>query len=360
MLVAIGTEFSVLPSCVLRSFSLLIAAFLLVVAVVGAARADDPDTLRLQAKQIARENETLDAAEQRALLDLYALETGVRRAEMRVDELRRQLGDLAEERRAAKRHLTVAQDAERISQARLEERVVALYVEGQANPLEIILGAASLDDVITAIDGFERLAEEDTRIAEKARAAGRSLRAAIRDLAAREAKLTEATAQAEQARSSLATARDESAAYVVSLERQRGLNDNEIGELTARAAEAERLSSELEAEVADEAAEPSGSSLVLAGATDSATGTERQLTVDAVAYSLPGYTASGLPVGNGVVAVDPDVIPLGTRMYVPGYGPAVAADVGTAINGLIIDLWFPTYEQAAAWGRQTVTITVYG
>ena len=66
------------------------------------------------------------------------------------------------------------------------------------------------------------------------------------------------------------------------------------------------------------------------------------MTVSAVAYSLPGPTASGLPVGPGVVAVDPSVIPLGTHMYVPGYGDAVAADTGSAVIGGIIDLWFPT------------------
>ncbi len=65
-----------------------------------------------------------------------------------------------------------------------------------------------------------------------------------------------------------------------------------------------------------------------------------------------------MPVGHGVVAVDPSVIPLGTRMFVPGYGTAVAADVGTAVKGALIDLWFPTLAQAQAWGRQTVTITL--
>ena len=84
------------------------------------------------------------------------------------------------------------------------------------------------------------------------------------------------------------------------------------------------------------------------------------LVVDAVAYHLPGRTASGLPVGVGVIAVDPSVIPLGTRVFVPGYGPAVAADVGSAIKGNIIDLWMPSTAAARAWGRRTVTITVYG
>jgi 3D (Asp-Asp-Asp) domain-containing protein len=84
-----------------------------------------------------------------------------------------------------------------------------------------------------------------------------------------------------------------------------------------------------------------------------------KLRVDAVAYSLPGKTASGIPTGKGVVAVDPRVIPLRTRMYVPGYGPAIAADVGTAIKGRIIDLWFPTIAEAREWGRRPVVITVY-
>lgn len=84
-----------------------------------------------------------------------------------------------------------------------------------------------------------------------------------------------------------------------------------------------------------------------------------KLKVDAVAYHLPGFTASGVPVRKGVVAVDPKLIPLGTRLHVPGYGPGLAADVGTAIKGRIIDLWFPTTAQARRWGRRSVTITVY-
>ena len=70
-----------------------------------------------------------------------------------------------------------------------------------------------------------------------------------------------------------------------------------------------------------------------------------------------GTTATGLPVGWGVVAVDPSVIPLGTHMTIPGYGEAVAADTGGAIVGATIDLWFPSVAQANAWGRRTVTIT---
>jgi 3D (Asp-Asp-Asp) domain-containing protein len=84
-----------------------------------------------------------------------------------------------------------------------------------------------------------------------------------------------------------------------------------------------------------------------------------RLKVDAVAYYLPGSTALGVPVRKGVIAVDPKLIPLGTKLHVPGYGPGLAADVGYAIKGRIIDLWFPTTAKAQDWGRRTVTITVY-
>jgi 3D (Asp-Asp-Asp) domain-containing protein len=52
------------------------------------------------------------------------------------------------------------------------------------------------------------------------------------------------------------------------------------------------------------------------------------------------------------------VIPLGARLTIPGYGTAVAADTGGAVNGNVIDVWFPTRRQALAWGTRTVTITI--
>jgi 3D (Asp-Asp-Asp) domain-containing protein len=80
------------------------------------------------------------------------------------------------------------------------------------------------------------------------------------------------------------------------------------------------------------------------------------MTVYATGYCLKGTTATGLPVGPGIVAVDPTVIPLGTRMTIPGYGEGVAADTGSAIKGARIDVWISSCAQAAAFGR-TVTIT---
>ena len=70
-----------------------------------------------------------------------------------------------------------------------------------------------------------------------------------------------------------------------------------------------------------------------------------------------GIAATGVPVHRGIVAVDPSVIPLGSRIYVPGYGEAVAADTGSAVVGNIIDLGFADYE-VADWRSGWVEIYI--
>ncbi|MFN2471854.1 MAG: 3D domain-containing protein [Gaiellaceae bacterium] len=80
----------------------------------------------------------------------------------------------------------------------------------------------------------------------------------------------------------------------------------------------------------------------------------------ASAYALPGLTATGVPVAYGIAAVDPAVIPLGSRIEVPGYGEAVGADTGSAIVGARVDVWVPSVREARAWGTRTVTITIHG
>lgn len=73
-----------------------------------------------------------------------------------------------------------------------------------------------------------------------------------------------------------------------------------------------------------------------------------------------GQTAIGLPAGYGVVAVDPQVIPLGTRLYIEGYGYAIAADVGGAIEERRIDLCFGRRQSALQFGRRMVQVHVLG
>jgi len=94
--------------------------------------------------------------------------------------------------------------------------------------------------------------------------------------------------------------------------------------------------------------------------------TAKTLTMHASAYTPhrsgggtgTGRTATGLPAGYGLVAVDPRMIPLGTVLYIEGYGMAIAADTGRAIRGHKIDLCFATRQQAFQFGRRKVRVHI--
>jgi len=70
----------------------------------------------------------------------------------------------------------------------------------------------------------------------------------------------------------------------------------------------------------------------------------------------PAY--NGQALSYGVVAVDPGVIAMNTRLYIEGYGEAIAADQGNAIKGYHIDLYFPSHQQALDWGVRRVNVTI--
>lgn len=84
-------------------------------------------------------------------------------------------------------------------------------------------------------------------------------------------------------------------------------------------------------------------------------------TYTATAYSLRGRTASGRPVSRGLIAADPSVLPLGTRVRVEAgsfTGEYVVADTGGAVKGRRIDIWTPTAREAMQFGRRAVKLTV--
>lgn len=90
---------------------------------------------------------------------------------------------------------------------------------------------------------------------------------------------------------------------------------------------------------------------------------EKAINVSATGYTpydpgCNGITATGAKAQKGVIAVDPRVIPMGTKLYVPGYGMAVAADTGGAIKGNRIDLCYESVPEALNWGVRDVTVYI--
>jgi 3D (Asp-Asp-Asp) domain-containing protein/LysM repeat protein len=126
----------------------------------------------------------------------------------------------------------------------------------------------------------------------------------------------------------------------------------------AQAEQAQKEQQQAQAEQAQKEQQPAESSQQANG---------KSMTVEATAYTAncagcSGTTATGVDLkanpNQKVIAVDPSVIPLGSKVYVEGYGEAVAADTGGAIKGNRIDVFVPAEGDAQQFGRKSVKITV--
>lgn len=327
---------------------------LLLLASVPVALAADATGLRTQAAGLRANSGSLDARATAATLELYSLEAQLGRARTELAGVEARRTALAREQASARAQLAVAKRAVLASQTQLAELVRALYQQPGSDPLAILLGAESLEEALAGFDSISRAAGQNNRIVEQARAARTRLAGLDVRLAEREAELDGLAAAAEARAAALAATAAERRQFIYGLRRQQGLNAARIAAIEAQARAAETRT----AAMVVAAPTPPLAPVEVAAPVVAASGM-RTLTVSATGYALRGRTATGIPTAPGVVAVDPSVIPLGTRLTIPGYGVGIAADTGGAVQGNTIDLWFPTTAQALQWGRRTITIVIH-
>lgn len=326
------------------------AGALVFVAAAAAAASPGGDrtrALRLQAG-------SLKARAHSAQLDLYALDSQLGAAQSQLAALDAQAARL----RNAQQQLSIQLSATRrtlvVSQQQLATNLRLLYEQGEPDPLAVVLGAQSLDDAVTKLDALHRVTDQSNRFVDDSTAARTQL-AHLQDvLTADGARIDVAVRSAQATAARLAATRAGRVAFIARLRSEQRLKLEQVRSIEATVQHARVKSKALTA-----AAPRVETADVPAAQVPALVAGVRMLTVVSTGYSLPGHTATGLPVGWGVVAVDPSLIPLGTRLTIPGYGPAVAADVGSGVHGPMIDVWFPTLAQARAWGRRTVTITLH-
>jgi 3D (Asp-Asp-Asp) domain-containing protein len=322
----------------LRLAGILLALALGGVSVAAAARPGD--SLRTQVS-------ALDTRTHRALLELYALDSRLHAAEVRASSLEVEMASLRREQLVLSQQLGVTRHTLVLSQRQLGKNLSLLYKEGDVSALAVVLGSSSLDDALTRLDALNRVVYQSEQVVLITTNAKSQLGKLCATLSARRARLDADLADARANERTLAAARNGRLSFISGLRREARFKTARIRDLEATAQRVVDKSDELAAvEVVSQAVAP-------------AVASARTIVVSTTGYSLSGRTATGMPVGRGVVAVDPSVIPLGTRLSIPGYGEAVAADVGGAVRGNTIDLWFPTLAQARAWGRRTVTIALH-
>jgi 3D (Asp-Asp-Asp) domain-containing protein/peptidoglycan hydrolase CwlO-like protein len=387
----------------IRALLLALAGTLLVAGLPGTGPAQSPGItgLRERGADLARQSRAV-------LLELYALGSRLEQARADLARLDAHVAVLSRRQASARREYRAALETMANAQLQLGGQLRRLYEQDDPDPIAVILGAQSLEQAIDGLDNIKRIAHATESVVDQARTARRRVQEERRQLAAQVASTDAVRARVAAGATDLEHARSERSAYLTQVRQEEALNNAQIESLEAQARQAQERAQQVTAHVQQQhdqqtpssssssarASAPSSSAPASAPAAaqetptfeapstaasgepppapveavsqSSSTATATQapgpprpggsMTVTATGYCIKGTTATGLPVGPGTVAVDPSVIPLGTRMTIPGYGEGVAADTGGGVSGSRIDVWMASCQDAAAFSR-TVTIT---
>ncbi|MDV5114348.1 3D domain-containing protein [Clostridium perfringens] len=303
-------------------------------------------------------------------------------------------------------------------QSVLGKRMRAMYKSKDSmNPVVFLLKSEDLSDLITRIDALARVTALDKNLIQSLDEQKDSLNSDIKKLERDKAKLKELKASTEESLKTLDSKKIEEQKKIDELNKQKEavlevIKENEmslishsvsvinssssINELESAVSTLNQLIPQLnidsvkeaannsvqaaknkieslKAEEAKKAEEAAKNNAANSSNTTSSNNSSSQpssdgkykktLSMEATAYSGGALTAMGLkpvrdPGGISTIAVDPSVIPLGSKVYIPGYGYAIASDTGGVIKGNIIDLYMNSHDECISWGRRQVTLHI--
>ncbi len=328
--------------------------------------------------------ERLDAQKDQASLSLMLLEDRLQAAEDRTAAVDARVAELEQEMKAAAgRREQARKDAEAV-RSRLADRLREGYKSGSVGWLQLLFTSEDLGELLQRARMLGRVVDSEAQLLDEVKAKrdaeGRAV-AELETLRAEEAKSLESL---KESRRELAQAAAEQEALVAELGGRLDQARAQVAEARQRMAALNREQVAMRGESRGDAPQAAGSgSSTGTSSTNGGSSTKapsaasegtvrsnppspgaprgggRQIEAKVTAYALPGTTATGMPVGYGIIAVDPRVIPLGTRLYVPGYGEGIAADTGSAVKGNVVDVWLPSRDEALDWGIKHLTVTVY-
>lgn len=303
-------------------------------------------------------------------------------------------------------------------QSVLGKRMRAMYKSKDSmNPVVFLLKSEDLSDLITRIDALARVTALDKNLIQSLDEQKDSLNSDIKKLERDKAELKELKASTEESLKTLDSKKIEEQKKIDELNKQKEavlevIKENEmslishsvsvinssssINELESAVSTLNQLIPQLnidsvkeaannsvqaaknkieslKAEEAKKAEEAAKNNAANSSNTTSSNNSSSQpssdgkykktLSMEATAYSGGTLTAMGLkpvrdPGGISTIAVDPSVIPLGSKVYIPGYGYAIASDTGGVIKGNIIDLYMNSHDECTSWGRRQVTLHI--
>lgn len=317
-----------------RTVIIIITLLILIPSIFILPGRLDAITLRELGNSIAQ----LSQEEENLLEGILASEVEVENKRNRLNSLNEQIGMLEkelEELNETKGELMVSIESKKEA---LKEKIVFSYKYANDDIARLIITAGDLNEFINNIYIFKNIMESQADLIEKLRF--------------EKEEYDRISRKSEEKKKEIENTRD-----VIKEEEQKLLKSIEENKILLEKVKKEKgeiqgLLSEIRKRIA--IVQPPG--LTLAGEWD----------MVATAYYANGgggndingngITAIGLRARKGIVAVDPKVIPLGTRLYIPGYGEALAADTGGRIKNNRIDLCFDTLEECYGYGRRKIRV----
>ncbi len=286
-------------------------------------------------KELGNSIAKLSNEEQQLIEEIVASETQVKIKQDQLASLNSQLKDYEVQLEDLYSKRVELKESIKRRQKLLTERIVYTYKYGRDDVAKFVLSAKNINEIVNNLYLFKNIMEKDAELIEQYRYDREEFERVSR-------KSEEKKKEMEQLKEKI---------IVEEQNLQKSIQENKalLERVKSERSEIENLLNEVKKRIAK--IQPPGLTLV------------GEWKMVATAYysgggglNGNGITAVGLRVKKGVVAVDPKVIPLGTRLFIPGYGEALAADTGGWIKGNRIDLAFDSLEECYRFGRRKLRV----
>lgn len=285
--------------------------------------------------------------QERALLsNLVALESQLQQNRQELNALQKNLrktqSDLHKIQISFRKKQEDFREKKNILRARLEN----IYMESRFINLDFILSCKDIASLLTRLNYLNLIAKQDAKLVQKVESEQQYLELAEVKMEQETRHLMELEANCKAKEAELDKTISEKRDLLDKVKEQQLETEEGLKELQAKAIQIRTKMNELQ---------PPSRGVSRGSLRMLATG---YCPCSSCCGSNKGITATGLPAGKGVVAVDPKVIPLGTKLYISEYGEAIAGDTGGNIIGNRIDLGFDSHSETIAWGKRWVVVDI--
>lgn len=286
-------------------------------------------------QELANNISKLSTDEQNLLEEVVAAETQIAQKEREIKNYQEKLDNFEVELKDLYVKSTQLEKNMSAIKAKIQESAIKAYKYGSDNAAKLIISARSLNEIATVLYIYRRMIRENNSLLEELKNEKEIYEMTFRKSEDTKKRISELKDQIVKEKDTL----------TVYLEEKKNL----LSQVKSEKSKFMNLLTEIKQRINQ--IQPPG--LVLVGEWD----------MVATAYFSGGggingnsITAIGLRTKKGIVAVDPKIIPLGTKLYIPGYGEALAADTGGWIKGNRIDLVFDSLEECYRYGRRKIKV----